>query len=337
MEEHDFIEILKTTRLELLGIAKSSGFKNASAFEHQVRTTLTTKLKNFGLCVDQNPHPHAFPDISVGKFGVEVKYSEKDSWRNVANSISEGLRDWDVEKIFVMYCKMGGVPDIRFRPYEDVVMHVRTSHVPRFELDMITEQNIFQQFGLPYVEFAKLGMGDKMNFVRQYARSRLQKGERLWWLDGGEASPHTLPTQVRLYINLTQPEKRKLRAESAVLCPQIVKGSRTKHKYDDVAIYLLTYHGVLVSQVRDLFSAGSVALRSDAKRGGNYILRALVDLEPELKEALVSIEDRLIEEYWGQAVEPIDRMGFWLNKLDEFADDWVPSKTLFCGSKGLLI
>ena len=70
-----------------------------------------------------------------------------------------------------------------------------------------------------------------------------------------------------------------------MLCPEIVKPSRSKHKYDDATLYLLTVHGVLCPQIRDLFSAGSVALKSDSKRGGNYILRALLDLETEMRRA----------------------------------------------------
>lgn len=329
MDKKQFLEILDETKSDLLEIANGSGFKSASDFEQAVRDSISKKYKNFGIILNPNPHPHAFPDISLGKFGVEVKFSEKDSWRNVANSISEGVRDRSVEQIFVIYCKMGGVPDIRIRPYQDVVMHVRTSHVPRFELDMEAVDNIFENFGVTYPEFASMSMDGKMKFVRRYARSRLKRGERLWWLDGGEASPHTLPTQVRLYMNLSQTEKRKLRAESAVLCPQITKGSRAKHKYDDVALYLLTYHGVLVSQVRDLFSAGSVALRNNAARGGNYILRALQDLEPELLQALQNLEDKLILEYWGESVHLNKRKAYWLQKLDDFADGWTPSQHLF--------
>ena len=44
-----------------------------------------------------------------------------------------------------------------------------------------------------------------------------------------------------------------------MLCPQIVAGSRVKNKYNEFALYLLTYHDVLASNTRDLFSAGSVA------------------------------------------------------------------------------
>ena len=50
-------------------------------------------------------------------------------------------------------------------------------------------------------------------------------------------------------------------------------------------MYLLTYHGVFCSQARDLFSAGSVALRLDGTRGGNYLLRALRDIEQLMIDA----------------------------------------------------
>ena len=48
-------------------------------------------------------------------------------------------------------------------------------------------------------------------------------------------------------------------------------------------MYLLTYHGVLCPQARDLFSAGSVALRSDTNPWRNYLQRALKDIEPEMR------------------------------------------------------
>lgn len=43
-----------------------------------------------GLDIDRNSKAQAFPDIAIGQFGVEVKFTEKDNWRSVANSISEG-------------------------------------------------------------------------------------------------------------------------------------------------------------------------------------------------------------------------------------------------------
>jgi hypothetical protein len=136
---------------------------------------------------------------------------------------------------------------------------------------------------------------------------------------------------VRLYMGLDQTEKRKLRAEAALLCPQVVKPSRTKKKYDDAALYLITYHGVLCSQARDLFSAGSVALRADQTRGGNYLLRSLRDIEGEMREAADRLEDALFVEYWGATVEKTDRIKEWLVRADGYAEGWKPSRELFGG------
>jgi hypothetical protein len=116
-----------------------------------------------------------------------------------------------------------------------------------------------------------------------------------------------------------------------LLCPQIVKPSRSKGKYNDATIYLLTYHGVLCPQARDLFSAGSVALRSNSKRGGNYLMRALQDIEHEMRQAAATMEDALFVEYWGAKVPTRERIREWLKRADEYAETWKPSDVLFLG------
>ena len=208
-------------------------------------------------------------------------------------------------------------------------MHVRTSHVPRFEIEIGSKRSLFSTMGVSYAEFRALSTEERMTHIRKYARGRLGPGERLWWLEDRPDAGHSLPIQVRLYMQLAQDEKRELRAEAALLCPQIVKPARSKHKYDDAALYLLTYRGVLCSQARDLFSAGSVALRSDHRRGGNYLLRALKDIEAEMRSAAVRLEAALLEEYWGYDVAPERRIGHWLELADGYAGDWVPSNELF--------
>jgi hypothetical protein len=44
--------------------------------------------------------------------------------------------------------------------------------------------------GVTYDEFRSLPMEEKMRHIRLYARSRLQKGERLWWLEAPPAPKH---------------------------------------------------------------------------------------------------------------------------------------------------
>src|SRR5690606_7714489 len=134
-------------------------------------------------------------------------------------------------------------------------------------------------------------MHQKMVHIRDYARSRLKEGERLWWLDeGADDQPASAELQDQVNMNLPQAEKRKLRAEGALLCPQICAGGRYRTKYTDVVMYMLTVRRVLAPQARDLFSAGSVAGK---ERGGNYIARALHDIQREMQVAAHELDDAL--------------------------------------------
>ena len=130
-------------------------------------------------------------------------------------------------------------------------------------------------------------------------------------------------------MTLEQSEKRMLRAEAAILCPQICGGSRVRNKYTDAALYLLNQHGVLCTQARDLFSAGSVALRADHTRGGIYIMRALRDIEDLMRDATKRLDGALFEEYWGQDYPASERIPEWLRRADGYAQGWTPSESLF--------
>jgi hypothetical protein len=303
---------------------------NATDFERIIRKSINRKNGFKGEKVSEEAKVQEFPDIPIGAYGIEVKFTENDTWRSIANSVSEGSRNSNVEEIYIIFGKMGGSREVRWGKYEKVVMHVRTSHVPRFEIDMTSKEPLFEKIGINYVDFRKLDMHDKMKYIRAYARNRLQKGERLWWVEDNEKeTKHSLPLEVKLYTHLTQKEKRKLRAEGALLSPKVVSGSRVKNKYDDVVMYILTRYGILCPQARDLFSAGSVALRASDERGGNYLLRAMKDIENEMINAANSLPDELFVEYWGHAYPVDQRINEWLKKADEFAVDWKPSKVLF--------
>jgi hypothetical protein len=327
MKKEQFENLLDNVVEDLSSQARKKVFETSKAFEDRVRDTVT-KLST-EMNVDLTPHPYVFPDIVLGEFGIEVKFTTNDTWRSVANSVFESTRSQDVKHIYVVFGKMGGAPEVRWGKYDDCVMHVRTSHVPRFEVAIGAEQSLFQKMGTTYEVFRNLSEEDKMTHIRKYARGRLKQGERLWWLEDTEDSEHSLPLQAKLYTSLEQEEKRRLRAESVLLCPQVVKSSRSKHKYDDAVLYMLTYRGVLCHQARDLFSAGSVALRKDAKRGGNYLMRALQDIEAEILKAAATLEDALFEEYWGVNVPKESRISEWLKKADSFASGWKPSEVLF--------
>lgn len=330
MTEAQFEILLDKLTAQLTVEAQTVGtFDTSKKFENRVRDVLSELGKSQGIVVDFDPHPYAFPDITVGEFGIEVKFTTNDTWRSVANSVFETFRSPSVVYIYVVFGKMGGIPEVKWGRYADCVIHVRTSHVPRFELEISPAMSLFDKMGIDYADFCILPAEKKMHYIRQYARDRLKAGERLWWLEEKPEQEHSLPIQVRLYMDLPQSEKRKLRAEAALLCPQVVKNPRAKKKYDDAALYILTYHGVLCSQARDLFSAGSVAHPGNRTRGGSYVQHALADIQREMQEAAVNMEDALFVEYWGESIPPDQRIARWLEKADSLAEGWIPSEVLF--------
>lgn len=167
MTKTDFEEILNKA-CELLTLeARSTGFKTSAHFENRVREVLDEITKNDGsFQIDFNPHPQAFPDIAMGEYGVEVKFTLNDTWRSIANSVLETQRIDEVKHIYVVFGKMGGVPEVRWGEYEQSVIHVRTSHVPRFEIELPSEkaeikESLFQQMGICYDDFRKLDMQEK--------------------------------------------------------------------------------------------------------------------------------------------------------------------------------
>lgn len=335
MNRKQFEEILDRCCAQLTKEARANIFKKPSVFENRVREVLSALTKGVsGFQIDFNPHPQAFPDIAMGEYGVEVKFTLNDTWRSVANSVLETQRIEEVKYIYVVFGKMGGVPEVRWGDYEQSVIHVRTSHVPRFEIELPSDkaevkESLFRQMGIRYEDFRKLDMRDKMKYIRAYAR-KIHPDGRLWWIEDSESSDtHTTPLQARLYTSLTPEEKLILRAEAALLCPSIVKSGRSKNKYDDAVLYLLTYHGVLCPQARDLFSAGSVANPNNDDKGGLYIARSLKLLEGEMRLAAFRMDDALFVEYWGESVPPEKRISRWLEKADQLATGWVPSQHLF--------
>lgn len=327
MNKENFEQLLHHITQQLTREAQNQPFTSAKQFEQRVRQVLSECAAD--IVVDFDPHPQAFPDIALGQFGIEVKFTLNDTWRSVANSVLETHRVADVEHIYIVFGKMGGVPEVRWASYEKSVMHVRTSHVPRFEVEIGAEKSLFEIMGVAYDDFREFPMHEKMQHIRQYARSRLKAGERLWWLEDDGDKEHTLPIQARLYTKLSSQEKKKLRAEAVLLCPEIVSSGRTKNKYDDVVLYLLTYHGVLAHQTRDMFSAGSVANPNNDDNGGVYIQRAIELLQNEILEAAQNMPDALFVEYWGMSVPPEQRIMQWLHRADSLAKDWKPSDVLF--------
>jgi len=305
-------------------VRASTQYHAPDKFQQRVFDVLTTVAAGEKINVKPTFHPHAFPDIYANGFGVEVKTVNKDSWLSVGNSIFEGMRDPSVKQIYLMFGKFGGMPAVKWGRYEDRITHVRISHAPRFVIEMDRDSSFFPKMGVTYEDFAKQSPEEKMRHVRLYSRSRLKAGERLWWLE--DESNQGTPLEVKLYMHLAAKEKIKLRAQGALLFPQIFAGSRVKDKYNDVAFFFLKYHNVFCPQTRDLYTAGSVAGK---ERGGNYLLRSLQNIQNQIREAAEELPTDLIEEYWGERVYgTVERITEWLRRADGYAKTWKPSEHL---------
>ena len=327
MTPEDFERVLdRACDILTENVRTNADYHSPDAFERHALDMLKIAAHDCDLKVQPSFHKHAFPDIRANGYGVEVKYTKQDTWQAVGNSIFEGMRDPDVDAVYILFGKIGGLPEVRWARYEECVTHVRVSNSPRFVVELETDRtSLFEHMAIGYDDFAKLDDEDKMRHVREYSRQRLQKGERLWWLEPS----HSVPVNVRPYMSLPKPTQRRLRAEAAILCPRVCASGADRGKYIDVALYLLMHHGVVAPQTRDLFTAGSVALRADGRRGDKYILRSLLDIEDLMRDAAKRLDDALIEEYWGKECAPRGRIAEWLRMADAVAKDWKPSEHLF--------
>ena len=333
MKPEEFEPLLDET-VRRLGEDVRSGrdCHEARAFERRAADILQSVARTRRVKINPVYHPHAFPDILANGFGVEVKSTRQDSWESVGNSILESTRPPNVDQIYVVLGKMGGMPGVRWRRYEDAIKHVRISHAPRFVIDLGDQEreSLFQRIGVSYAEFAAQDPAEKMRHVREYARGRLEPGERLWWLE----DEHSVDLQVKRFGKFSPEEKKKLRAETAVLCPEIAAPPGRfgdNNKYDAALHFLVTYRGVLAS--RDIFTAGSAGM-TGGKKGGNYLPRGLRNIEPQMKAAFEYLERALFAEYWPEGTEipsdKEDRLRVWLMLADKFArGHWTPSEVLF--------
>ena len=328
MTQSEFEAVLdRATKTLAADLQKSAQFHDPEQFERRVLRVLELEVPRYNVEVGRSFHPHAFPDIVVGEFGIEVKYSKRDTWHALGNSILEQMRDFRATKIYVLFGKTGGKVEVTWRHYADCIEDIRVTNAPRFALNMDTSIDpLFQRMNTTYDAFSVLSEEDKMSQVRKYARDGIDRGERPWWLEPS----HALPIRMRLYMSLTSVEKRKYRAEAAILFPGVCSDSRVKGgKYADAALYLLMHRGVFCPQARDLYSAGSVVPDSDQTAQGNYVLRSLRGIDKEMRDAASNLDDNLFVSYWGQSCLPARRIDEWLKRADACAKGWKPSDWLF--------
>ena len=146
-------------------LRNNDDYHDPEAFEKLVEEVLRDESRNLKATAEPTFKPNAFPDIKVGNFGVEVKYTGRDKWTSPGNSIFEGVGDRDVDKIYVIFGKTGGTSEVRWSRYEDCISDVRVVRAPSFAIDMEGSSKLFDKIAMHYAIFRELDKKEKLDII----------------------------------------------------------------------------------------------------------------------------------------------------------------------------
>lgn len=261
-----------------------------------------------------------FPDIVVAKrYGVEVKSTKEDKWSMIGGSVAEGTRIDGIEYVHILFGKLHKPVEFMTRRYEDCLCDIAVTHSPRYKIDMqlLTNNTIFQKMGIPYDKIRKLQ--NPIQPVVEYFRSTLKAGESLWWINGEEAENKSVPAKIRMWNTLLKIEQENLLAQGFSLFPDLFGSSQ--RKYERFALWLVANYGVISSSVRDPFSAGGQARLCVHGTHYDELPQKYMQLylyRNRVKDVITSIDSRLLENTWGTKIvdNPIET---WMKLVSEYA------------------
>lgn len=244
----------------------------------------------------------SFPDIVAETYyGVEVKSTQSDTWKSTGSSIIETTRNKNVERIYMLFGKLGGVPKVKCKPYEECLYDITVTHSPRYLIDMnISHENtIFSKMRTSYDDLRK--SCKPIAQVRKYYRDKAKKenrNEMPWWIDEVEDlknQPNRFYTESNMMIrhitSLTQDEKKKIIMQLYVLFPQCMIESL----YLEPAMWLVAYHGVVCHNMRDNMSAGGKAKYLNNRKLRNPVPAIVKNFLQYSKVIKTEIEDMYAE------------------------------------------
>lgn len=252
-----------------------------------------------------------FPDIVAKKFyGIEVKTTTQNHWKTTGNSVLEGTRVDDVERIYMLFAKLASPIEFRCRPYEEVLSEVVVTHSPRYLIDMNLKQGdtIFDKIKMPYDTLRK-----KENPIRpivDYYRSKLKEGQELWWMDNSEVGGTTL----QFWSSLEIQKKKHLVYMGMVLFPEIFGTS--KEKFSRIAFWLVSEEKIVHPNVRDDFSAGgknTFLVGNNTYHNVPQIMIKLFKNFSVILEKLIQTSDYELSKYWGIKINENQKISQWID------------------------
>ncbi len=257
-DKNEFNALLNSTIIELNSHAKSSPEKieqlGGNKLEPYVRDVMTdlavgTPFENSIELISGQK----FPDIVVKRFyGIEVKTTTQNHWKTTGNSVLESTRVEDVERVYMLFGKLGKPIEFKCRPYEECLSEVVVTHSPRYLIDMNLEKGktIFDKINMPYDTLRK--KENPIKPVTDYYKSKLKPGQDLWWIDQNNEKASSLV--INIWNNLNPTEKQEIKNKAMVFFPEVF--SNKGDKFARLAIWLATQEAIVCPNIRDLFTAG---------------------------------------------------------------------------------
>ncbi|MDP2649298.1 MAG: hypothetical protein Q8P10_00480 [bacterium] len=337
-KEKDFIGLLEKSRKLILVFLNGKNNVSSTYFETIVFEQMCEAAKNtpFDGTVKQTG-TYAFPDIIANRyFGVEVKMTANDHWTSTGNSVLESSRIEDVERIYIVFGKMGGKLDIRYRLYQECLPEVSVTHSPRYRInmDLPPGKSIFDKIGVDYDTLRK--DANSIQKIKEYYRSQLKEGEELWWIDQ-ESDDKAVSPIIRPFRGLSEKERENFVVEAMILFPEMFGNSTTK--FERAAAYLIAEYNAVSANLRDLFTAGG-QVKLKTKRKNVVVPQLAYRLHVRakaIKNKIKIIDAKTLTYYWRSDKLEKDRLKQWkkfLNKKFSLTKSNVKASDIF--DSGLL-
>lgn len=313
----EFNTLLNSTILQLNAHAKKSPKKieqlRGSKLEPYVRDVMTdlavgSQFENSIELIGGQK----FPDIVTKKFyGVEIKTTTQNHWKTTGNSVLESTRVDDVERIFMLFGKLGKPIEFKCRAYEECLSEVVVTHSPRYLIDMNLEEGktIFDKINIPYDNLRQKKSPIKP--ITDYYKSRLKVGQDLWWIQDAEKASNFV---INTWTNLSLKQKKEIRNKVMIFFPEVF--SSRGDKFARLAIWLVTREAIVCPNVRDLFTAGGKDNYLIKNKMYKNIPRVFINLFENIDSILVifiNISSIELTEYWNKKTIEKKKISDWID------------------------
>ncbi|MEC7772878.1 MAG: hypothetical protein VX798_16985 [Bacteroidota bacterium] len=252
-----------------------------------------------------------FPDIIANKFyGIEVKTTTQNHWKTTGNSVLESTRVEDVERIFMLFGKLGKPIEFKCRAYEECLSEVVVTHSPRYLIDMNLEKGktIFDKIKMPYDTLRQ--KKNPIKPITDYYKSKLKPGQDLWWIQDTEQASNLV---INIWNNLNPKEKQEIKNRAMVYFPEVF--SNRGDKFARLAIWLVTREAIVCPNIRDLFTAGGqddYIINNKTYKNIPRIYIKLFDNIDSVLSILTSTSAIELSEYWNEKTSEKKKLIDWI-------------------------